>query len=206
VKDAVFWFVFVGLNVAFSGVTAPDGVTHFKSLIRQQLSLTVLLEFLLNTYVFSLPVELLIVPIFTGLALIQAVSGITVGTERVGKAAGCMQGFIGAVILGFVVHRLVVDLGSVQWGATLREFSLPPIMTLAAIPFSFLFVVMVRYELLFVRIGTSDLSLRRQAQYRMLRRLGLNLRAIERFMHDHTSDLVGMRTEADLNRLLPRET
>lgn len=205
-KDTVVWFLFSGLVFAFSGVTTGSKQKPFRQVVREQISLLIPLEFLINAYTFSLPVELVLIPVLVFMAMVDVVSKYKGDFDRARWAATGFQAISGWVMLTLVLARFVGDLGTLQWTDTLREIALPPILTVCILPAVFLFLLLARYETLFIRIGLgSDLEngVRWRARWRLFRRLGLNPSKIDAFLRGRAWALMRIRTRSDLDEVLP---
>lgn len=61
-KDTVFWF-FTVASVTFFNINKADDLNFFKDIVLDSVKLTVIVEFLVNFYTFSLWIEFIIVPL-----------------------------------------------------------------------------------------------------------------------------------------------
>lgn len=148
-KDTVIWFLFSCLGAVFSLVTSKPQQQPFRRIARDQISLLVPIEFVLNTYTFHFAVELVLIPVLTFLAMVQVVSLHKGTAPEVAKLSAALQGTILLTIVAMVTVRLVTDLDTLQWDNTLREVTLPVTLTLLTLPALFLLVLYSKYELCF---------------------------------------------------------
>ena len=73
-KNTVLWFVFTGLAIASKAISSEKYKNLFKSTVLANLKLTILLEFFLNLYVFSIFIEIFLVFITTSLFILSIYS------------------------------------------------------------------------------------------------------------------------------------
>lgn len=205
-KDTVIWFLFSGVVLFFSPVTGWDEKKPFRQVMREQLSLLLPLEFLINTYTFPLYIELLLVPALVFMGLVGIVAEYENNFEHARQFASSLQAIAGWVMIIFVLARFLGDLGTLRWFDTLRELALPPILTLCILPAAFLFLLFAHYETLFLRIGLTgnlERDVRWRAKWRLFQHLGLNLARIDEYSRNHALALNRIRSRSDLDELLP---
>ena len=65
-KDTLLWYFGVATVMFFSAHEATRGSRSFRSLVLKNLQFAIVLEFIVNLYVFNIFVELLLVPILGG--------------------------------------------------------------------------------------------------------------------------------------------
>lgn len=205
-KDTVLWFFLSGLGFAYSSIVSKSDTSSFGQIVRKQLSLLIVLEFIMNAYTFHLIVELLLIPFLVLLAMVEQFAKLKKGHEDAGKFASSLQMFTGFGMFALVIARLVGDRNSIEWSFTLREIVLPVLLTIGLIPAVFAFTLYSRYETLFLGIGLGrvDARVKRRAQWRLFRRLGLNLRKIDEYQRREVGNLMRIHTMADLDQFLPR--
>lgn len=204
-KDTVIWFLFSGLVLAFSGVATGSKQEPFRAVIREQISLLVPVEFLINAYTFSLSVELVLIPVLVFMGLVEVVSEYKNDFDHARRAASRLRAVAGWVMLAFVLARFLGDLATLRWAETLKEIALPPILTLCILPAAFTFLLLARYETLFLRICPGDDledGVRWRARWRLFRHLGLNPTRIDEFLRRHALALMRIRSRSDLDEVL----
>ncbi|MGH7559009.1 MAG: hypothetical protein ACREMD_14750 [Gemmatimonadota bacterium] len=111
-KDTVIWFLFSGLVLAFSGVATGSKQEPFRAVIREQISLLVPVEFLINAYTFSLSVELVLIPVLVFMGLVEVVSEYKNDFDHARRAASRLRAVAGWVMLAFVLARFLGDLAT----------------------------------------------------------------------------------------------
>jgi hypothetical protein len=169
-KAAVYWFFGTAL-VALANLPGKDGA-FLKKLIRELFSVAFVVAFVVNLYVFPLYVELVVVPV--------------VLLTTIAKARRLLI-VLGAVVLAIVVARVAFNLGDYATWATARAYLLPIALTVAFVPFLYVFALVMAYELVFMRLGFAlrDEDGRTHAPFRVklaaMRAAGARLSRINRF-------------------------
>jgi len=203
-KDTIVWFCASALAMAMRLVTSKDD-DMFRKVVAENFRVVILLEFLVNTYTFSLPVELILVPTITILAMIHELARPIEDHEDVSRFALNLQAFIGLCILGGASVRAVSDLTSLGSVATLRSVLLAPVLSLLFLPCLYALVLVSKYHEVFLRLGIGpekEPSVKRYARRRILGYVRLSMKKLHLLLRDHSGDLVRSRTEDDVDRML----
>jgi len=166
-SDTVVWFVTVGLAFYFSlGKVAEDG--WFRRTLRRAVGVAVFVEVFVNLRVFSLPVELVLVPLVSVIAVLGAFSEGKDEYKAVRRLATFLLSVLGVVFLVYVAVSLVDD---PKVGETTRKLLLPVWLTIGVMPLIYLVGLWSAYEQAFLRIGfqTDDPASRRRAKRALAR-------------------------------------
>ncbi len=186
----VLWTAVSGLALAGRTLSAGNDQGYFKRLVVDFLKITVVLEFLIVGYSFSLPIELLLVFVMTTLVLLIEVS------RTKDELASVRRPFewIVAGVVAFVLWKAV-------WGIwdrpdaffttkTGRDFLLPILLTAGSIPFLYVLHCYSNIELARIRIGQKTFQsdelkryARRRFFLRFMARPRLLLRAARQFQN-----------------------
>jgi len=108
-KDTLIWFAFGALAYPFQFHDPQKTPRVLRVLVRDSLSVLIVVEVLVETYTFSLPIELIIVPTITLIAMMGAVAETREEHKPVAKILGNVQALFGLVLLAIVVRRAVID-------------------------------------------------------------------------------------------------
>lgn len=133
-KDTVLWFLFSGVISGFTILTTPSAEVKWTKLLTDQLKVVILLEFLVNTYTFSLPVELVLIPVLTLLALFDVVIKSDPSQMRAGQFTTRLQVLIGLGILILAARSAIRDYTQLQTVDALRSLLLAPLLSILSIP------------------------------------------------------------------------
>lgn len=201
-NDTVVWFLTVGIVMFFSLNQVQDGQFVSKT-ARRAVAGAVFVEAFVNLAVFSLPVELAIVPVASVLGLVAAFSD---GKKEYAPAYGLVNGvliFLGFCLFAFVLVQLVDDFDAAHIG---RALMLPVWLTVGAVPFIYVVGLWSAYQAAFARIDLdADDAVRRRRSKRALVRAA-NVRAGELggFAGHWIWDLTSTESEATASTLMRR--
>lgn len=150
-KDTIIW----GLTVAFIMLMNAHKIkdkSYFKDTVKDALKWTIILEFVVSLYSFSLLTEIILVPIFVFLGALQGYAMSDKKYERVEKLLSNFSAIIGLVIFSIVVYKTVDKFEGLFTIANLNSFIHPIIMTLFFIPFIYFYAVYMKYDEIFVLV------------------------------------------------------
>ena len=181
-SDTVIWFFGVAfvmlVNVNHAG---EDG--YFKKIIIESIKLVVILEFVMNFYVFDLWAELILVPITVFLGALWGYSSAFTKYERVEKILSTIMGLFGISFLVYAIYKIFTDLQGFLSVGTIRELLLPIVFTIAIFPVIYFLALYVSYELLFVRINflVKNPALAKYTKWRTMLAFHLNLWSLKKW-------------------------
>ncbi len=175
-KDTIFWFASVAL-VLFFTINKAKHTHFFKDIVKESFKWTIALEFIVNFYTFSLPTEIILMPIIIFLSLVLTVARTDKKYEQVNKILTNVFAIIGLTFIVIVAYKTFMHYHEVLTLHTLFSFLLAPILTVFLIPFLYLLVVFMNYEELFIRIDsmTNDKGKRRLIKKEIFLLANLNL-------------------------------
>lgn len=166
-SDTVVWFVTVGIAFYLSlGKVAEDG--WFRRTVRRAVSVAVFVEVFVNLRVFSLPVELVLVPVVSFIAMLGTFSEGKDEYKAVRRLITFLMSTLGVV---FVVYVAVSLVGDPKTGETMRKLLLPVWLTIGVMPLVYLIGLWSAYEQAFMHIhfATDDPASRRTAKRSLVR-------------------------------------
>lgn len=157
-KDTIIWatgsafITFVNLN------KVAQDERYFESAILDNVKFTVILEFIINLYVFSLIIELVLLPVISLLVVLNAVVESKPEYKRVKTLLNSVLGLLGLVVIVFTVREILIDMEGFVSIENLKSFFLPLLFTLTFLPFVYLVALYIQYESLFVRVNVANKS------------------------------------------------
>jgi hypothetical protein len=190
-KDTVLWFCFTGFVTFGRALTSRDTDHVFWPIVVDALKVTVILEFIVNTYTFSFLVELLLVALAAITAALNAYAEVKKETEvlRLTNAVLIVIGLLAIINAAWAAIADYQNLGSFD---TLRAVLLIPLLTVLFIPFVFVAVLMARYEMLFISLKLGppkSWKVRLYAKLRVIMHCGTKLTRLSEFKRAHYGDL-----------------
>jgi hypothetical protein len=192
-KDTVLWALTAALVMVVDINSVPNDRRYFQKALRDGFKVSVILEFIANLFVFSLPIELVLVPAATILGSMLVLAESKDEFKPVRLFLNTTLALLGLTILGYSGYRAYTDFHTVARTSTLADFLLPIILTAVFLPFLYLLATLVSYESLFVRLQffIADADLRRFAKIQLVRHFGLDFRGLnqwsKRLAHDKPS-------------------
>jgi len=204
-KDTIVWICVGAMSMMIRFATADDTDNVFRKILNDSIKIVILLEFLVNTYTFPLIVELIIVPLLTIIAMINAVASMDEKYSVVAKLTKGMKMIISFVILGIVINRAITDFQNLKTMDTFRNIILAPLLSVLMFPFIYIMLVISKYELVFLRLDFGNVKtkgLKRYARHRIIVHAGLSLSRLQHLLMNHVNDLMHVEKESDVDYLL----
>jgi len=180
--DTVVWFIGTGLVLFGKTIDVFKRGGSVWSLFSAAVGLTVFVEVFVNLYVFPLPVELILVPLVSFLAMMSVVAGTEARFATIKKLVDGTVGLIGIVFIIYVTIKLATgwnDLDRTTW----QRFALPIWMTLGVMPFLVCLGLYSNYDTAFsmIRWASDDRQRRRRARVALITGLHLHAREVGAF-------------------------
>jgi hypothetical protein len=171
--DTVVWTIVGALGLFFSVTQVATDQHFFRQSALRAIKFSVLLEFYVGLVVFSLPVELVLIPCVTLLVLMSLVAG---SERRAKQAIDFVISMIGWAMLIYVTVRLATTWNQIDESHELRVLALPIWMTFSLLPFIFVLSLYMGYDAAFSRIRSATESKPARRRGRLALLLGLHLR------------------------------
>jgi hypothetical protein len=205
IKDTIFWFFGTGLILIFSADDAAQGGRLFWRKVAKSFKFVVVFEFLVSHYTFALWIELILVPIVALFVGMGAVAEVKSEFNSVRKIIDFVLTMFGIFLITYVIFMLARNYEETVTFQNLRSFVLPPLLTLAFIPFLYFLALAMAYEMLFLRLGftmKSENQLSALIKRKILYLCHLNLRKVNRFSKMGMSELATSSSESDILNLI----
>lgn len=134
-KETIFWFFGSGVVLVGDATQAsPTDPAYWRKLVRRVLRFTILIEFVVNLYVFPFAVELIIVPLILLFTVAQAYAEDGLDDARLRRLIDSALLAIGVALLLYFAARALTDLDGLLTRENAEELLIVPAMTLAFIP------------------------------------------------------------------------
>ncbi|RYE51030.1 MAG: hypothetical protein EOP48_18820 [Sphingobacteriales bacterium] len=178
-KDTIFW-MFGAALVLFFNVQKVKSFAHLKKEIVDLLKWSVFSEFILNLYTFSLPVELVLLPVGALLLGLKAYSEAKKEHQAL-KAVNFMLSGIGTVMLTYVIYKTFTQSQELFKIDNVYSIILPICLTIVFIPVVYFISLKMSYETLFIKIDFigNDVKRQREIKVAVIRVAGVNLNRLE---------------------------
>ena len=175
-KDTIFWYFGVALVLFFSINKAKD-FAYFKTVVKESVKWTIIIEFIVNLYTFSLLTELIMLPFLLLVVLMQTVSETDKKNEQVTKLLKNILSLFGLTVLVYVTYKTFSMPNKLFDSQNLFSFLLPVVLTLFLIPFIYPLALFANYQTLFVRLPfiSKDTVIRNQLKKQILLTANVNI-------------------------------
>ncbi|MCU0350350.1 MAG: hypothetical protein MUF43_05900 [Flavobacterium sp.] len=150
-KDVLFWLFSVGLILVFK-INEAKSNAYFKGIFLSAIKWTIVLEFIVNLYSFSLFKEIIILPILVFLAMTQAVVEMDEKHKVVSKFLQNVIAIAGLSIFSYSLYKTIVNFDDVLTFQNLVSFLLPSAITVLFIPFVYFLTLYSTYESYFIHL------------------------------------------------------
>jgi hypothetical protein len=127
--------------------------------------------------------ELILVPIVTLVVMLKAVAELKPEHKQVETILDYALRLFGIGLIILTFHNATVDFQSFATPRNLRDLLLPPVFTIAFLPFIYLVALFMKYESVFIRIDffNDNSELAGYAKRRILAACHFNLRNLNKF-------------------------
>lgn len=169
--QTILWYFFGGLPLLVRANDAKEGGRHFLGFAKAAVSVTALLEFIYVARTFSLPVELVLTPIVTVVALMAALSDRDPEHARVKTLMNWLLVAVVGTIFWNSISQVLETPNDFFVADTLRAFILPIYFTLGSIPFFYAVHCYVHIEIARIQINHKTFQseeLKRYAKKRFI--------------------------------------
>jgi len=170
-KDTLLWALASAGALLFRANEAGGDEKFFLRAVRENIGVAALLELVLNSYTFSLWIEIVLIPFVGLLGLVEAYTKIRrdKDLDKVHRFVSGLLGFIGFVILALTLREVIHHWGSLATLQTLADYLLPFALTVGLLPYIYIFALLIQYETLFVRVDifTKDKALSRYVKWKI---------------------------------------
>lgn len=156
IKDIIVWFAFSGLIYCINAVSKEADEKYIGKVLRDNFKLTIIVEFLMSTFTFSIGIELAIIPIIT---MIVIVNTFAEGKEEYKKVHKLLD--IVLAVAGFWILYETIKIGIHEYKElnilyTLISFMIPIVYSISFLPLAYLLELYSKYESLFARMSFKE--------------------------------------------------
>lgn len=203
-KDTVLWFCCGALG-AMMRLSSSDSGDLFRKMLLDSLKVVILLEYIVSTYTFSLPVEIILTPVLAIVVLCGVAASMDKKYAGVEKLMNGCQIMTGLAILGAAFWGAFHNLRSLVSLETAKTIAFMPLLFTLLVPFLYALAVLSSYQEAFIRLefGSDKTdSVKRYAKWRLLGHYRLSLSRVQHLAKEHVLDLMKVQTKDDVDKLL----
>lgn len=159
------WTVLSGFSLVGRTLSAREDQEYFKRLLLDCFKISLVFEFLIVGYSFSLPIELVLVPFMTFFGVMIEFSQTKVEYASIKKLFEWIAFAVTAIILWNAVESIWDQPGAFFTTETGRNFLLPGLLTVASIPFLYIWYCYSHIEIARIRINRKTFQSEDLKQY-----------------------------------------
>lgn len=181
IKDTIFWFVGFAFMTLFKLDKAKE-ISFFLNVLKDSFKFTIFLEFFLNFYTFSFIAEMIIIPVFTTIFLMNLVSENKNEHKPVNKLTSKINGIVGLIYFVFALYNLIFQNQNIFSNHNLNTLILPVLLTILSIPFFYFTTLYSNYERLFLRVKfmNENVEIQHKLKRQILWKAKLNLNKLSK--------------------------
>lgn len=146
IKETVYWFFGTGVLLVGGAIESANDPNWARRILRPALRLTLIVEFLVNLYVFPVGLEMALVPFVVLLVLVEAVAALDPAHAPTQRFSRSVVTTIGVGLLAYVLVSVFSDLSGFLTRENAEDFLLAPALTLVSFPILFVVVRWVRWD------------------------------------------------------------
>lgn len=156
IKDIIIWFLCSGVAICMNSVSNEADEKYIKYVLKDNLKMTIILEFIMSTFTFNIWIELVIIPIIT----IITVMNVKAERKEEYRTVHKLLDFVLAVA-GFWILYETIKIGVNEYKElnvlnTLVSFMIPIVYLILITPLEYALELYSKYETLFVRMTFKE--------------------------------------------------
>lgn len=151
-KETVYWTIFTGFAAEVSITDLSKNKDYFISFLKDNIKLSVFIEYIVNAFSFSLAVELILVPMLLFLVLLKTVAELKEEHQPVKIITEILLAIFAICIISYSGYSLYNNFYKYATIYELISLLIPVLFTIFAVPFLYALAVFIEYDTLFTRI------------------------------------------------------
>lgn len=196
-KDTIFWVLCVEFPLFMKAIEKADSGHFFGKLIKENIAVSVIIEFFIGFWTFSLPIELVLVPLTVIISLLYAVSEREKTYRSAKKFFGSLQVIWGIVLIINAINELIHSPEQFFNMDTLKSLGLPIVLLILNLPIVYGLALYNIYEQIFIRLKGNKFE-QRKMKVQLLFFSGLNLSKVTAVRKSMTETIMVSLTANDL--------
>lgn len=205
IKDISIWMITSGVFTSFKACEKETDEKYALTVIKNNLSIAVLYEFMLNTFTFNLIVELIIIPAVFTVTLVSVFSDGKEEYKDVHWLSDTVLSIIGACIL---IGEFKIGLNGwrdINFVDSCISFIIPILYFICDIPLYFMIQIISLYQLIFSRMSIKDIpdeNIKRKHRFQVIRCCKLSIKRGRYFLYNYVSRMYRLMDEGEFEIIL----
>lgn len=182
-KGTLLWTLGSAAVLFFNCTQAASDPRFFRRTMVATIGVAVFVEFFMNLYVMSLPMELVLQFVLIVLSLLAAVGGIKPEHKPAKVLCEVLLAAIGFALFMYTVRQVYLGWGGIDGRSLLLEFALPIWLTAGLLPFLYILSFYVVYDAAFrgINWATADRRSRWRSRLAVVSALHFRTGAVQKF-------------------------
>lgn len=209
-KGTIIWMIFVGITSSIRAVGKAKDTTYFVNLIKDNVKLFIIFQFIVNLYSFSLFLEIILVFVITFLSILRTFMDMRPeyqdkNFDIVKKFLGICLSIIGFYLLFHSCRMLILNLDNIVFIDKIKDMLLPSILSLLFIFYIYFLVLYSIYEQVFIRLNFNtkiEDKLRYKLKFRIFLFCNININRISNFVQRSGVMSTLIESKEDIKSLL----
>ena len=202
-KDILVWFIFTGFITCINAVMNKEG--YIKKKVYENIKITVIIEFLISMFTFSLVVEIIMIPVLSIIAIMDVIAEREEKYESAHKLFQFLLVTYGLVVLYQTIQRTISEYRELYKLDTVIYFLIPIVYTLLMVPLEYCLEVFSAYQSLFIRMSfkeKDDKKLHRKNHFQIIKICRLSVKRIRIFQNNYLVKMYKMMREEEFQSII----
>jgi len=204
-KDTILWLCFSGIVICFRYVSSKEDENLLRNIIIDNIKIVIIIEFIANLFTFPLAAELVLIPFMAFIAGLDVIAKTDKKNISVVRLLNGLQIIIGLFILIYAFSQAIADYKNIVNLDTLKSFLLAPLLAVLFSPFIYFMALLVKYELLFLRLEMGcekSKKLKNYAKKKIILYCLLSLKKTKKALNMKTYNLMLIRNKDDVDEMV----
>lgn len=208
IKDTIYWYVGVGIRLLSDIINPSGGYIRFNSKVVSVLRIAIIIEFIVNFYVFPLWAEVVFIPIILIISLLSVPYKKDKATITVNILMNRVINFISYMLIAYIVIKIINDPNTLFSTDNLKAMALPFALTIMYIPLLYLITILLKYKTLFVRLDLyiNNRKLCKIIKMEIIKVGNIRLSRINKIANSAIPGVKGLRKNQDILKFLRKIT
>ncbi len=204
-KDTILWLCFSGIVICFRYVSSKEDENLLRNIIIDNIKIVIIIEFIANFFTFPLAAELVLIPFMVFIAGLDVIAKTDKKNISVVRLLNGLQIIIGLFIFIYAFSQAIADYKNIVNLDTLKSFLLAPLLAVLFSPFVYFMALLVKYELLFLRLEMGcekSKKLKNYAKKKIILYCLLSLKKTKKALNMKTYNLMLIRNKDDVDEMV----
>lgn len=192
IKDIIIWAITSGIIFCLNAGSKEADEQYIWKILKDNLKLTIVIEFFYSTFTFSLWVELLIIPTITILVMVDAYANARKEYKIVHKFMQIILAII-SIWLFYETFKLgIKEYKELNILNTLVSFMIPIVYLILIVPLEYFIELFSKYEILFTRMffkNDIDNKMIKKRKFTIIKECGLSVRNVLLFKKEYCNKM-----------------